>query len=135
VSSVVRISHTGEFLSRFRQAQAAGLIAGGNVIRNAVRRELRGGYRSTLGHHGDFVTGNSINHVTISEPRFTADGGSVTVGTDLLYNLYWELGHHNLFTRHFERDEKWRPAFMGSKDAARTAFIRVMRRTLFQGAR
>lgn len=124
--SVTHMSVTPELLASFPKAHAQGMIAAANVLRNAVRKNLRGGYRSSLGNHGDFVTGNSLNHVTISEPDTTR--GRIRVGTDLLYNLYWELGHHNLFTRHFERDERWRPAAETSAKAAGEAFTRVFDR-------
>lgn len=122
---MTRTSNVGAFLTSFRRAQEAGLVAGANVIRNSVRRELRGGYQSSLGNHGDFVTGNSLAHVTISNPEWNGDQGSVLIGTDLLYNLFWEVGHHNIYTKHFERDEKWGPAFQASKQDARDAFDRI----------
>ena len=34
---------------------------------------------------------------------------TIAVGTNVPYAKYWELGHHNLFTRQFERVERWRP--------------------------
>lgn len=114
-------------------AQRAGLTAAGYSMRNSVIRELRGGYYSSLGNHGDFVTGNSINHVTVAPPEETADGMQVRVGTDLKYNLYWELGHHNIFTRHFERDPKWQPAYEKGKAQALARFVSVFKRTLVNG--
>lgn len=120
-----RFSNTLALLQKLPQAQSRGLFAAANVIRNAVKRSLRHGYHSSLGNWGDFVTGNNINHVTISEPIFTADGGSIKVGTDLMYALFWEVGHHNIFTRHFERDEKWGPAYRESRAAALDAYQRA----------
>lgn len=114
-----------------RAAEAKALYAGAVVIQNEVKKELRGGYRSTLGHHGDFVTGNSLNHVAISEVLYRAGRASIRIGTDLLYNLFWEIGHHNIFTRHFERDEKWAPAFRRSVPAAQRAYARVMKALAF----
>ncbi len=106
------------------------MAAGGaRVVQNEVKRSLRHGYHSSLGNWGDFVTGNNINHVTISEPVFSGDGGTIKVGTDLLYALFWEVGHHNIFTRHFERDEQWKPAYDRTRQQAIDAFQRVFARS------
>lgn len=131
MSDFTRVSRIPKILSNFREAQQKGLQAGAYVIANAVKRKLRGGYTSSLGNHGDFVTGNSLNHVTIGEPQGSGDGAFILVGTDLLYDLYWEVGHYNLFTRHFERDEKWRPAAEESRADAYAAFQRVFSRFAF----
>ena len=108
-----------------RDAQRAGLIAAARVVQNAVKRELRHGYHSSLGNWGDFTTGNNLNHVTIGTPQYEADGLSIKVGTDLMYALFWEVGHHNIFTRHFERDEKWGPAYRDSRPRAIDAYTRA----------
>lgn len=42
--------------------------------------------------------------------------------------LAWELGHHNVFTRRYERVEIWVPKAEESVPAARAAFARVMTR-------
>lgn len=117
----------------FRRAVREGLLVAGNRVRNAVVRALRGGYRSSLGNRGDFVTGTSLNHVRVAEPVIgpTLDTSYVRVGTDLLYNLYWEVGHHNIFTRRFERDERWRPAFRSTIPAARAAMYAAFKRVIF----
>lgn len=127
--SMERQSATPVLLNNLRIAQAKGLIAAARVLQNAIKRELRHGYHSSLGNWGDFTTGTSINHVTTSDPVFTGDGGSIKVGTDLDYPLFWEIGHHNLFTRHFERDEKWAPAYRGCRQQALEAYDRVFSRT------
>lgn len=115
---------------QWRGATIAGLRAGGYLIANEIKRSLRGGYRSSLGNKGDFTTGTSLNHVRLGEPVVRPDRASIRVGTDLLYNLFWEVGHHNIFTRHFERDEKWGPAFNRALPSARRAFQRTFQRTL-----
>lgn len=127
--SVERKSNTAVLLTNIRVAQAKGLIAAANVVRNEVKRNLRHGYLSSLGNWGDFVTGNNINHVRVSDPTFTSDGGSIKVGTDLLYALFWEVGHHNIFTRHFERDPIWASSYALSRALAVEAYDRVFART------
>ena len=84
-----------------------GLTAGAYHYANEVKKELRGGYTS-----GDFVTGKSVSSVTVVPAERHADGWEAKVGTDLLYNLFWELGHINLFTGKYERVEVWRPVLV-----------------------
>ena len=120
-------------LSALQRGQVQGLTAMAQPVYNEVKRQLRHGYHSSLGNWGNFVTGNNLNHVTVSPVTVTDDGASIKVGTDLDYALYWELGHHNIFTRHFERDEKWRPAYEQTRAAAYAAFARVFR-SEFTGA-
>lgn len=108
---------------RYLRAIDGGLIAQAEVYRNAVKRELTGGYTS-----GDFVTGNVLNSVTRTEPRYDGRGHAITVGTNVLYALFWELGHYNLFTRRFERVEIWRPKMAETAQAQRAAFARVFNR-------
>lgn len=118
-------SNLEKFIAAKDQAAQGGLTAAAYLLMNQVKRNLKGGYKS-----GDFVTGNSINAVTKSEPERDGDGWAISVGTNVLYNLFWELGHHNTFTRKYERVEKWRPALMDSKDAMGAAFNRVHARVL-----
>lgn len=123
-----RKSNTQILLNNLQGAQAQGLKAAAYPFYNEIKRSLRHGYHSSLGNWGDFVTGNNVNHVTTSQPRFVAGGAEIRVGTDLMYALYWELGHHNIFTRHFERDEKWAPAYAATRAQAFEAYARVFGR-------
>lgn len=107
------------------EAAQKGLQAAAYPVSNAVKRNLRGGYTS-----GDFVTGQSVNHVTIGQVFRDGTGWAIQVGTDLLYNLFWELGHNSIFTRRFERVEKWRPALLDSRFESAQAFNRVYVQTL-----
>jgi hypothetical protein len=122
-------SSLGEFTRKLEEAQKKGLVAAAQVYVNEVKRGLRGGYTS-----GAFVTGESINRVTRGEPEQEAGGEwYIRVGTTLLFNLFWELGHHNIFTRHFEQKQVWGPVFEETQDAQREAYVKVMRRVLDKG--
>lgn len=121
-------SNLDSFSRRGDGAIQAGLIAAAEVLKNAVKKNLRGGYTS-----GDFATGRSMNSVTRSEPERGFGGFFIRVGTNLLYNLYWELGHRNVFLRQFVRVEKWRPALLDSREAQRAAFARVFTRVMESG--
>ena len=110
-------SNIAEVQAALREGRAKGLIAAAQVVQNAVKKGLRGGYTS-----GDFVTGNSINHVTRSAVQEDGGGAFIQVGTSVLYNLYWELGHHNAWTRRFERRPVWVPALIDTRTQQARAF-------------
>jgi hypothetical protein len=114
--------------ARMRRARAAGLIAAATVLINAVKRGLTGGYTS-----GNFVTGHVRASVTRSEPEIGPTDGHIEVGTDVMYALFWELGHINLFTRKFERVEVWMPALLSTREQIQAAYARAFR-TTFEGA-
>lgn len=107
---------------------AAELEAGRTKVPRKISVKVGRHWRPVGG--GAFVTGNSVNHVAIGEVTTEAGRSGITVGTDLKYNLFWEIGHHNLFTRHYERDEKWSPAFKESSSLAKETYIRVLKEQL-----
>lgn len=113
-------SNLSAVVERLRRARMAGLIAAATVLINAVKRGLTGGYKS-----GDFVTGNVRSSVTRTEPIVDGEGGSIAVGTNVMYALYWEIGHVNLFTRRFERKEVWMPALTSTAEEIRAAYARA----------
>lgn len=99
------MASAAEIQAAVRRGKRDGLILAAQLYINAMRRALRGGYTS-----GAFVSGATVAHVTRTDPvPRGAEDWQLSVGTNLLYNLYWELGHHNLFTRRFERVELWVP--------------------------
>lgn len=118
-------SNLPQLMRAMDDAAQKGLLAAAYPVSNQVKRNLKGGYTS-----GDFVTGASVNHVTIGQVFREGNGWAIRVGTDLLYNLFWELGHHNIFTRKFERVEKWHPALVDSRFESAQAFNRVYKETL-----
>jgi hypothetical protein len=121
-ANVVFKDHSAEFLRALREAQGKALRSGAMVLKNAVKRGLRGGYTS-----GDFTTGHAMRSITIGVPQFDDNGGSIQVGTPLLYPLFWEIGHHNIFTRRFERVQVWEPAFKDSRLEVLEVYSRMLR--------
>jgi len=117
----------GTFKSRHERAVDAALKAAAQVVVNGLKDEkpegLRGGYTS-----GDFVTGNILNSITISDTAKDAKGCYVLVGTDVMYAVYWEFGHINVFTRKYEREERWGPTLSRTSDDATAAYRRVYAR-------
>lgn len=110
-------------IARMRRARSAGLIAAATVLINAVKRGLAGGYKS-----GAFVTGHVLNSVTRSEPDLV--DGSILVGTNVPYALYWEVGHDNLYSRRFERVEVWYPAMTSNREQIAAAYARAYSREM-----
>jgi hypothetical protein len=50
-----------------------------------------------------------------------------------MYALFWEVGHHNLFTRRFERKEVWMPALLSTRAEQLAAYQRVYARFMGGG--
>lgn len=120
------VDNSGPFWPIERQARFNGLLAATQVLINAVKRGLRGGYTS-----GDFVTGNVINSVTRGETEEDSNGElTMRVGTNVPYALFWELGHHNTWTRKFERQPIWVPATTDNLEEIRAAYARAYIATL-----
>jgi len=104
-------SNLGVFLGATERAQKAGLIAAAESYMADIKRELTPGYTS-----GAFVTGANVNAVNRGEPETSGDGAEIAVGTTSEYALPWEVGHHNLFTRKYERVEKWVPTMVENRE-------------------
>ena len=110
-------------LAKTRRARSAGLIAAATVLINAVKRGLRGGYKS-----GAWVTGNVMNSVTRSEPDLAL--GEILVGTNVNYALFWELGFMSAWSRKFERKEVWMPAMLSNREQIAAAYARAYAREM-----
>jgi hypothetical protein len=113
--------------ARMQQAEADALFAAAQHYRNAMTENLRGGYTSGAFAHGmDGVAGS----VSVSEPQRDNVSAFVVVGTNVEYAKFWELGHVNLFTRKYERVEKWRPTLEQEAPAMIEKFARVYARLM-----
>src|SRR6478609_2030723 len=125
------MSYTGSmgdaFKARHEAATKAALTAAAQVVVNGLKEPkpegLTGGYTS-----GDFVTGQLLNSIIVSDTQKDAKGTFVTVGTDLMYAVYWEFGHVNVFTRKYEREERWGPTLARKQDDIIRAYQRVYAR-------
>lgn len=118
-------SNKPAIVGKLQQANAAGVLAAGLVVEEAVKAGLEGGFTS-----GDFDTGESVRGVQHTEPAPTTDGVAVRVGTDIQMNLYWEIGGYNAYTRKFERKEVWMPALVSTRPQQIDAFTRAHREVL-----
>jgi hypothetical protein len=115
--------------SRHTQGVENGLLAAAAVLEAKVKEGLKGGYTS-----GRFVTGHVMASVNHSDPTVGPNGAYILVGTDVMYALFWEIGHQNRWTRKFERVEVWMPAFLDTRSEQMAAFQRVYRRTMGGGS-
>ena len=117
-------SVAGAFRSRHERATVMALRAAAQVVVNGLKEPkpngLRGGYTS-----GDFVTGETLNSIFVTEPQRDGDGMSVLVATDLMRAVYWEYGHYNIFLRRFVREERWRPTLDRKADDVFRVFQRA----------
>ena len=112
-------------VSLLNRARAAGLDASADVVVAEVKRGLEGGFTS-----GDFDTGESVENVKKTAVTESADGAHIRVGTKLVHNLVWELGHLNVFTKKFERKEVWLPSLHATRAEQLTAFVAAHKRVM-----
>ena len=104
-------SNLGAFIGATERGQKAGLIAAAELYMADVKEQLLEGYKG-----GAFVTGHAANSVQRSSPEATADGVEISIGSDVDYTLWWEVGHENLFTGQHERKEVWVPTMVANRD-------------------
>jgi hypothetical protein len=103
---------------RMRDAASKALTGAAQLYRNAMQESLRnppeGGYTTGAWDHGMAGVAGSV---AVSEPVDEGDAISIGVGTNVVYAKFWEFGHINLFTRQFERVERWRPTLEATAPA------------------
>lgn len=92
------------------------LTAAAIVVRNEAKRRVRGGFKS-----GRFVTGNLINKIEFE----VVDFERAEIGTTVDYGAFWELGHHNRWTRRYEREEWLRPSLERTVAKQRAAAVKA----------
>jgi len=116
------------FQQTFNDAVPQGLVAAAAIYHGALRAKLQRGYTS-----GDFTTGNVSASVQMDAGSQIGGEWEVAVGTNLMYALYWEMGHQNVFTRRYERVEHWRETAEEEGDAMAAAFGAVVATRLEAG--
>ena len=125
---------------QMNRARDAGLVAAAQVVINAVKQGLRGGYTS-----GAFVTGHVMNSVTRTEPADENGVRVIRVGSDVDYALFWEVGFvpaRGVFSPGIgrstqgpiglQRKEVWVPALLRTAPEQAAAFARVFARFMGQ---
>lgn len=102
-------SHLGDVLARLERAQDAALVAAGEVVKAEVKKRIR---------EQLYDTGALFQSVNTTPPQSDASGRFIMIGTsisDPAYPLFWEIGHHNVFTRRFEHRPIWVPALLETR--------------------
>lgn len=117
------------FRARKERATEAGLRASAHVIVNGLKEKSTSGGLAEGYTSGAFVTGTLLNSIFIAPDSgsFVDSGGKryLLIGTNLAYAVYWEVGHYNIFTRRYEREERWRPTLLRKYDEAVAAYHRA----------
>jgi hypothetical protein len=130
----VSVDVTDQSARLTRRSREAGRMATAAAASHLVR-EVKKAFGSDYYKGGAFRSTLQVKQSIVSDgPRETATGWEATVGTRLVEALYWELGHHNTFTRRYERVELWRPTAVAETDAMRATYARVFARYLAAGA-
>ncbi len=93
-----------------RRGLDEGLRAAAENYTTRVYNRILGGYTTgNFSHRAEGVAGR----VMFTEPRDAPGGGRQVIcgtsRTQVPYELYWELGHQNAYSRRYERVEIWRP--------------------------
>jgi hypothetical protein len=119
-----------DVLKRIDTGARLGLESRARVIWREWKKQMQlhhGGFTT-----GDFQTGTAQGKITLGPVLAMGQIGqySVQVGTSLLYHLFWELGHMNLFTGKYERVETLRPAIEDSRAEQEAAFLRQFLRAV-----
>lgn len=115
--------------SALRRGIDAGLTAAAQNLHGKIRDRLNRGYTT-----GNFVHQNSTGvagRVVYTTPFDYNGGRAVSIGTGptlVPYELYWEMGHRNQFTRRYERVEVWRPIMVANADLVRAIIVRNVQR-------
>jgi hypothetical protein len=125
--SVSVVDNRRQAVARADNAGRLGLAAAVTVLKNAVVKQFGSNYYKGGAFRSTLFVKQSVRFLT---PYKTPDGYETILGTKLIEALYWELGHHNAFTRKYERVQIWEPAGMGSTGAMRDAYARVVARLM-----
>ena len=144
-----------QFLKAYRDASRKALDAAANVYEGNLKRRFMKGYYTSQAFRS---TAQIVQHVQREEPMFTGNGWSSKVGIpDGIpavakakrgkkasksvtprtmvgkIALAWEMGHHNLFSRKWERVEIFKPVAIESAKQMVDTYNRVLNRFLERG--
>ncbi len=137
--------NSGKFLLAYREASRKATDAAAALYEGNVKKRFFQGYYTSQKFRS---TAQIVQHVQRERPIWTQDGWTSFVGipkgitvqltrlgktrpyTVGEIALAWELGHHNLFSRRYERVEIFKPVALSSVDAIGKAYARVLVRSL-----
>lgn len=143
--SVSVTDNSGKFLRAYKEASRKATDAAAALYEGNVKKRFYQGYYTSQAFRS---TAHIVQHIQRERPVLGQEGWVSLVGipkgipvqlTRLgktrPYSvgeiaLAWELGHHNLFSRRFERVEIFKPVALDSLDAIGKAYARVLTRSL-----
>lgn len=137
-------SFTVGAMQRVLEATDAGLVAAASVYQTEMKDRLGQGFPhapAAPGYFpGKYVTGHSARSVVVASPEWDGGNRVIRVGTNLMYNLYWELGWSPAPIREVAflpegtyRSEVWLPTFFETREQQMQAFV-VAAQAAMQGA-
>jgi hypothetical protein len=118
------------FRRRYREAARLGTDAAANVLEREVAKAHDSTYYKGGAFRGTLLVRQSIRR---SPPTDTSTGWLSKVGTNKLPALFWELGHHNIFTRKYERVRIWVPTAQANIERMRANFAAIVARVMGTG--
>ena len=126
--SVTVIDRGAEALRRYDDAARKGLDGAANHLRVEIQKAFGSDYYKGGAFRSTLQVKQSIRR---SPPAKGPDGRwNATVGTKLIEALYWELGHHNRFTRKYERVQLWVPTALANVQRMQQTFSVVVARLM-----
>lgn len=158
--SVVVRDLSPQFLKQYRDASRMALDAAANVYEGNLKKRFFKGYYTSQAFRS---TAQVVQHVQREEPTFGGNGWYTKVGipdgimatpkgkkaqkkffrklatSNRMPSqvgkiaLAWELGHHNIFTRRFERVAIFKPVAIESARQMIDTYNRVLNRYLERG--
>lgn len=128
--SVSVIDRSAQAIARSREAGRWGMDGAATHLKNELRKAFGSDYYKGGAFRSTLLVKDSIRH---DGPTWTGTGWESLIGTHLVQALYWELGHHNHFTKKYERVELWKPTAVAQAEAMRATFARVFARYMGSG--
>lgn len=119
------VDNSRQAISRARDAGYKAIDATANHLQREVVKAFGSDYYKGGRFRSTLQVKQSINRTF---PYRRAFGWESQVGTRFIEALYWELGHHNIFTRKYERVRIWEPTAMKELSAMRQTYGRVFTR-------
>jgi len=142
------VDRSRSFLMAYREASRKAVDAAANAYEVNVKRRFYQGYYTSQAFRS---TAQIVQHIQREPPVWTAGGWHSLVGIPMgipvkvaklgakrpfsvgEIALAWELGHHNIFSRRYERVEIFKPVALNSLDQIAKTYSRVLTRFLNQG--
>ncbi len=137
-------NNAARFAFDFEFARRQGVIACGNLLVRRLKKAFGPSYYKGGAFRDTLKVKASIQRD--DDPTLGREGWSIRVGSKFgkpqekaagvkrgkawMVPLYWELGHYNVFTRRYERNEIFRPTGVDSTPALGVEYGKVVTRYL-----